>query len=542
MFFYHIDFLSPKVTLYYNGLLSHSSIISIFLSIISIIFIIILAIYFFLDIILKKNPSSSYFNVFNQDAGIFEFNKTSFFHFINILQIDSGDYINEEIDFTIFNIIGNSMYIDNYLVRESRVGIQSMSHWIYGFCDKNVNTEGLNNLLTYNFFEKSACIKKYYNSSERQYYDIGHPKFVWPEIAHGTFNDFNKLYGIYIQKCNNKTIKHILGNDYNCKSDSEIDKYFSNKATRLINLYFINNYINILDYKNPNNKFFYKLETPLEKEQYTHNDINFNPSLIRTHKGLFLDSIKDEETYMFDRNDVYTGSNKEKNLYVGYCFFLKNMISYYERSYKKIQDILSSLGGISQTIYFIAFYLNYLYNNYIILSDTKILLNSFFHKEENIYRNKTIVFKDLKNGINKLEKNKKDDEHKNNFKDKINNNDSKIIISHIKEKNEKIKIKNDIIKNPYIYDKNNNINIKDKELFFKEKNKFLDYFCYIINCKKKKKTFRLFENFRIKVISEENLIKANLNINNILKMNEKKSHIPRGSYLITDITDMMNLD
>ena len=545
MFFKHLDFLSPKVTLYYNGFLSHSTIISVFLSIISIVFILILTIYFLSDLITRKNPISSYFNAFKEDAGVFEVSNSSLFHFINIHTVNRGQYIEEEFDFMTFNIIGSNIYLDNYLNKESRSGTQSMSHWIYGFCDKNINTEGLDDLLKYKFFEKSACIKKFYNHTERQYYDIGHPKFVWPEIAHGTFNDLNKLYGIYIQKCDNITIKQILGNDYNCKSDSELDNYFDNKNIKVINLYFINNYINILDYENPNNKFFYKIENPLGKDQFTQNDINFNPALIRSHIGLFLDNIKDEETYMFERNDVYTGSNKGKNFYVGYCFFLKNMISYYERTYKKIQDILSSLGGISQTIYIIFFYLNYLYNNYIVLSDTKVLINSAMNKkdEDNFCRSKTIVFKDLKNGKNSIGKYKKYNGYKNNFKNKISNNDSQIIISHIKEKNEKIKIKNNI-KSPNI-DKNDNINIniEDKEIYsFKEKNRFLDYFCYLINCKKKRKIFRILENFRINIISEENLIKVNLNINNLLKMTEKKNNIRRSSYLITDITDMMKLD
>ena len=240
MLFYNLDYLSPKITLYYNGYLSHSSIISIIISIISIILILVLFINFLYDIILRKNPSSSYFNVFNEDVGVFEINNSSFFHFVNILQINRGIHINEEVDFTIFNIIGSNIYSDGFLNIQNEYGLNNMTHWIYGLCNKNINTEGLDDLLTYDFFEKSACIKKYYNSSEGKYYDIGHPKFKWPEIAHGTFNELNTLYGIYVQKCNNKTIKNILGNNYNCKSDSGIDKYYNFGFPRLFNFYFIN--------------------------------------------------------------------------------------------------------------------------------------------------------------------------------------------------------------------------------------------------------------------------------------------------------------
>ena len=52
---------------------------------------------------------------------------------------------------------------------------------------------------------------------------------------------------------------------------------------------------------------------------------------------------------MSDRNDVYIKNNDDKNIYLSYCFFLKNIMEYYERSYKRVQDVISSIGGINQT-------------------------------------------------------------------------------------------------------------------------------------------------------------------------------------------------
>ena len=71
-------------------------------------------------------------------------------------------------------------------------------------------------MINYNFFEKSACIKKYYSKKSKKYYDIRDTIFEWPEIAYGTFNENNKVYGLFIQKCNNDTIKEILGEEYQC--------------------------------------------------------------------------------------------------------------------------------------------------------------------------------------------------------------------------------------------------------------------------------------------------------------------------------------
>jgi hypothetical protein len=69
--------------------------------------------------------------------------------------------------------------------------------------------------------------------------------------------------------------------------------------------------------------------------------MNFNPVLIRSHDGLVFDHITEDISYTFDRNDVYIKSYEGINTYIGYCFFLKNTREYYERIYKRIQDLFS---------------------------------------------------------------------------------------------------------------------------------------------------------------------------------------------------------
>ena len=53
-----IDFLSPKITLYHNGELSHSSWISGIISLIQIIIMILCGIYYSLDLIYHREPRS----------------------------------------------------------------------------------------------------------------------------------------------------------------------------------------------------------------------------------------------------------------------------------------------------------------------------------------------------------------------------------------------------------------------------------------------------------------------------------------------------
>ena len=60
MFIRYLDYLSPRITLYHKGFLSHNSIFSGIISIILIITMIFLAIYFSLELILKEEPNGNY--------------------------------------------------------------------------------------------------------------------------------------------------------------------------------------------------------------------------------------------------------------------------------------------------------------------------------------------------------------------------------------------------------------------------------------------------------------------------------------------------
>ena len=176
------------------------------------------------------------------------------------------------------------------------------------------------------------------------------------------------LYDIFIQKCDNEVIINILGDRHQCKNDSELEMYFNvKKGSKLYHLNFINAYIAALDYNNPINKFFYRWENTLNENQNTINSLNFNPTLVKMNNGFILNKIKEDKFYVYERNDVYSKSSEGNNLYISFCFFLKNIVEYNGRSYKRIQDVISNIGGINQVINIFAVLLNSFYNNYVVL-------------------------------------------------------------------------------------------------------------------------------------------------------------------------------
>ena len=169
MFFKDLDFLSPKISIYYNGSLSHSSLFSIILSIISSIIIITFSIYFSLDLIQRKNPDFYYLNRYIEDAGEFPLNSSSFFHFISLGNITFNFH---GFDFRSFRIMGFNDHHENM----DNNNIKQIDHWIYGVCDEN-DSKGINDLIKFEEYKKCACIKKYYNSLKKEYYDAKNINF-----------------------------------------------------------------------------------------------------------------------------------------------------------------------------------------------------------------------------------------------------------------------------------------------------------------------------------------------------------------------------
>ena len=571
MFIKELDFLSPEITLYFKGSKSHSSIISGLLSLVSISIIFASAIYFFLNFIQRKNPVSYSLNRFIEDSGVFPINSSSLFHFISLGNIETN-IIYREFDFRSFRIIG---FDSNYAKYLEDKNLEKYDHWLYGFCNNETDTEGIGYLFTSNNFKKCACIRKYYNSLEKKYYNTNDINFKWPTLSHGNYHPDATYYQILVDKCNEDTLKLVFGENYNCKEEDEVNEYFTGICG--INLYIIDHYIDVLNYKEPNRKFLFRIENSLSKKTYSTNHLNFNPSSITTHNGILSDNIIEEISYVYDRNDVFTNPVDSNNIYMIYCFWLKNRINSYERIYQRIQDIISDIGGISEIISILASIINRIYNSYIILFDTEKVLFSIFESQEKSTKKKNNV--DNNNEPDKLKEDnqpnfdstkstarvmqsldiKKFSENvrnrnfkKRNTKIRFTNitttnsscenmqnilNFKKSKNSNKKNKNnDSIKIKNiEEIKNNNTESKYSHNEIGEQKLNFN----FCNYLCYALSCRKKNNKLNMYDNFRTNIICEEYFLRNYINIYNLLKMNENHLSQNISKYQLKDLIEVM---
>ena len=60
-----------------------------------------------------------------------------------------------------------------------------------------------------------------------------------------------------------------------------------------------------------------------------------------------------------------------------------------------------------------------------------------------------------------------------------------------------------------------------------------------ISCEKKNGFYKVFNDLRIKIISEEHLIRNHLNIYNLIRINERKKSFRRNSYQLKDLIKLV---
>ena len=523
-----IDFLSPPISIYYQRLPSHSSSLSGILSILSIAIIIFLSLHK-LSILFKRDnetPSSTSFTYFVEDAGTITFNPSSLFHFISLQDI--ADQEIEEFDFSFFNAVGFEITFTDYATKNN---IKEYDHWLYGLCNNETDIEGIEDIInTKKFFSKSACIRKYYNSKNGLYYDTNDPEFRYPSISHGTFNPKNNIYTLIIKECDQTILDDVFNGKIKCKN---INEY--NMIKKAAHFNFIDQYIDILQYRNPVVKYLYRIENLLDTINYSINYINLNPSMIKSNIGYLLGKTKEEFSYYYDRNDVLT-YKRERDVYMGYSFFLNNRINYYERTYITIIDVFSALGGIINIVIFIMTLINNFVNSYIVLKDFNCLLNLFGinTNDINIVERKNILNKKLKqvetikkNSYAKTRQSTKENEIKETIKEEDKDTITDQTLNTEKSENEDLpKVTNDTVNNvsnkeekeiKEIKERTNDINVNDTVFSFS------DFFVHNITFGKRYPNIEIFEKFRKKIISVEHLMHNYLKLNDLLKLEKRRS-------------------
>ena len=295
MFLSKFDLITPPIGLFYRGKGSHSSVISGIITLFAYLIIIYFAVRYSLEYINKKKPSAYYVNRHIDDAGSYNINSTSFFHYLYLMTKRKREIT--EFDFDLFRIIGFKSKNYQSFLNNNPLKYEDIDHWIYGKCDIDLhaNDEDTKNLIPIKEFSKAACIKKYYNHANKAYYDVNDKNFVAPKLEHGMSNENSTFYSFIIEKCKEDDLRKLAGLG-SCKSKEDIDSVIKSS---FINLKILDNYPDVLNYNQPFKKYLFSTNNLLYTDSFIMNGITFNPALLKTNYGIVFDSSRIKYAYMF---------------------------------------------------------------------------------------------------------------------------------------------------------------------------------------------------------------------------------------------------
>ena len=372
------DFISPKITLKYNGRNSHISRLGGFLSLCLSIIICILVFYCFWSLF---EPRFYSFLLYEENANTNDnklsqkINFSGINHFLQIYSNTNNGWFG---DIDNKNIIIYAIKEDNKIYRNNYFSdkLSDIEHWLYDKCDKinNINMNLFDEISNYvKNYTSSICIRFYFNPKEQRYYEIGNDGYIEPYIETSKFNEKQYPFKIIIEKClNNSFINNNIG--YKCNSEININKYFD--IYDEIFMYFSYNQIMPLNRNNQLKKSFYSISSKLDQFSYFVNNIIFLPIKIMKQNS-FIHKQKYNFSFSLYNHFEYRKSydNESKNLVGIYNLYLDRNILSYQIIFSNILDILSHLGGLIKILFIFFKILNYVNHHYIIFENTKELFN-----------------------------------------------------------------------------------------------------------------------------------------------------------------------
>jgi hypothetical protein len=311
------------------------------------------------------------YRTFLHDAGKFYFNDTTgIFHFFQLYDIKTKEFGEYKTKYA--RIFMSRLY---RTYANNREILSENEHWVYDNCREGVDNKNIDqNLFIDNIsFKNGACLRYYYNNDEKKYYPIEDEiNFKSPYLIHGTGNKDNLFLETIVEKCdNNSVISTVLGF---CGSEKEIDDYFD--QYKGVNFQLLSKRVETDNYKAPLYQYFHSISESLDVYSVPVDNINIMPFFIEIKSGIVVPITKKTETYSLELNRRENWEIQENTKIAAiFDYWLQNSAQVIKGGYNTLYDILPSIGGIIQLIYYIFYIFNYLYNKYITIQDCK---ESFF--------------------------------------------------------------------------------------------------------------------------------------------------------------------
>ena len=389
-----IDYLSPKITLFFYGKRRHSSVFGGILTII-MIFVCIL----YLSVLLMYVCGHKILNItsykqYSKNPGNIEFNNngSGIFHYIQFLNKTNNEYSKYNKKFA---RIFMTTLPENYKITYEYLNMTD--HWVYDECRKGIDDENIpqDTFNTKNNINNGACLRYYYNKTTKKYYSIEDKvNFIFPKLYNGPNSlDFFYLSTI-VEKCHNDSILYnLLGP---CETENNINNYFNDFIGIFLQLY--ETQVNF-NYSYPLFNYINSIGVKIDADtEIPINNINLALLKIKLKTGIIIPKTSIYKKYTLDSNSKSTMFDNENKSYIitVFNYWLINNSQVFIAEYQSLYDLLSRVGGILQIGYYIFYVINFIVTEFTIMHDSKDL---FFKSEDNAYTEKEQIKKNNFNSV-----------------------------------------------------------------------------------------------------------------------------------------------
>ncbi|EGR28713.1 hypothetical protein IMG5_170130 [Ichthyophthirius multifiliis] len=410
------------------------------------------------DIVNKYNPVVTQNEIYKSDQQKFILNQENLTILFSI-ENNQNNLINDNqyFQFEAFQYIKKIILNENSEVKDQIT--QKIQLKISSCENIKFNNEYYDNL---NFKNKMFCFN--YEDNNQQI----------PYIQGDQELDNYSSIKIYIKKCKNEI------ND-KCKSDQEIQEYINDSK---FNVYFNKIVASPYNFTNPFQQHIQKNQFYINNGQKKEIQMKFKNNYVLSDIGMFFQDKKETKKTLFTQFCEQIDASDNQQFLSFELQMESNMSIIFDRKYKKIQNLLSSVGGIAKSLVFIGYIFIFPINQ----------LNLNINLIKQLFQFNLINISNKQNQDNQIINNS------NNNKQQINNNfkeSNNINIINLKNQEEQcmnIIHNNKIINNTQIQNlqsnkkrkkKENNLNNKKLQITNQTNNKFMhytffDYFCYYL--------------------------------------------------------------
>ena len=349
--FLYFDIYSKRASFFYNNQEKIGSYFGLFLTLIYIIISLTLFIYNLIITIQRKEFKIYETTLYNNEMPSIKIDSNNLYFAFGI---ENPDTLNRFVDETIY--YPEILYIDK--IKENGEFIAKTINLDYEIC--KIKNFGLNypNLFLENELNNSYCLKD----------------FNYSLTLNGGFKNEKMSYiRIKIYPCKNTT-----ENNNHCKPKEIIDNYLS---STYLSILIRDLGLNPANYSFPFAPILIDLFTTIDKGLYRNFIINFGLSEIQTDNGLFNERIS-KKTYLHYKDYSQSFSFMKESDYlegkeIGIIEIRLDDIKFIQkRTYTKISEIFSRMGGYMQLIHTSFSLLSLLINKFN--SELKII-NSIFN-------------------------------------------------------------------------------------------------------------------------------------------------------------------